>query len=455
MQYTPDALTITKINAARNPKEVQQVLSTVRSNLASVSSTLPHVEKVKKNKLNISEVTNTLGVSVSAGLKVQEANEIKGRSGKLKVYEASEPTKSTGKKPKLPKNFPVLVELDQSQLESTKASTTALAKLESHLRELGYMRQVVMGRGFDLPSKDKLLKAIESSGKEAHKMVNQAKSALSKVSKHNTKAVPPEHYLICKAAATLLSNPKILDPKQYTQILYKRNASNTTFVLARSDNSYMVQTFIRIEHLVNNEDVSYEDYAVVISGVIEVLDDEEAIINYYITSIKNDRTPGSFPIGKTAVKSPSDFNRRITSLLSIDGFMGDFEKKPFKKSTRELRDTSSLTVRPVDGGVDIASIGVSKGSIWAQLTSGSEEEFKVTVTEIMGAIRETFRLPKNATIQYKIKPKRNGSRLYIFDHILDVRGSNKATFTNAKINMISSMLDLTPAQKGELRNSLK
>lgn len=301
----------------------------------------------------------------------------------------------------------------------------------------------------------KAFTAFKDQGKAAQSLLNVIKDAtdlrtnLVRVMSIDVKKdAPPEHTKLAGSIANYLKT--ILNKEQYSNIRIR------TFVASAVD-PIIFQTYVFVDNFVNTDGIHYQNYAVVISTSVAVA---SGISSNYITTLVDDKVPGSFPLGRT-VDTPAQMKKAINSLLAIDGFLNFSERKPITKGTNALRNTSMLgggTVMVKGKPMEIFdNIRVQNDKLYVRLVPGlSKAERQIATEEILAQASSALRAGvsgKNSLIHRFVKGR--GGREFIEIALTTSSGAAKGTLTLAKIDQLSEALGLTNDQKRLLKQSVK
>lgn len=262
------------------------------------------------------------------------------------------------------------------------------------------------------------------------------------------KDAPPEHTKLAGSIANYLKT--ILSKEQYSNIRIR------TFIASASD-PIIFQTYVFVDNFVNSDGIHYQNYAVVLSTSVAVA---SGISANYITTLVDDKVPGSFPLGRS-VDTASQMKKAINTLLSIDGFLNFSERKPITKGTATLRNTTMLgggTVMVKGKPMEIFdNIRVQNDKLYVRLVPGlSKAERQIAAEEILAQASTVLRTgmsSKNSLIHRFVKGR--GGREFMEIALTASGGAAKGTLTLAKIDQLAESLGLSNDQKRLLRQSVK
>lgn len=392
------------------------------------------------------EITRTLN-SISAvveDIKVPKANKSVSNTTPI---ELSDMVKDDRKGSKLRKKLDSTIDLSQIDITDLKKKArvnTYVSDIHQAIAELIVAYQILSSKTFKAfknqnEAASNLLKVI----KEAKKMQQE----MIKVLSINAEA-PKEHTKIATSVANYVSN-KILSKEQYTKIRMR------TFV-ASGTNPATYQTYIYIENLTNVDQETFAHYSVVVSTTVELTTGEA---KHYITTLVDEKMPGTFPLGKQATHL-AEMKKNLNSLFAYDGMLNFATRAPINKGTTILRKQSALGLKSHKvRGKDVQMIDgirVQNDRLYVRLVPGlSVQERKTAVEEVVamaGSILRTKNQKKNGLI-YKIIKGRQGREWVELSTVSG--GTLKGTLTLEKVKRIAEELDLDESQIRAIKQAVK
>lgn len=339
-----------------------------------------------------------------------------------------------------------LSKIDISDVQNKAKYNAQVAQLTQAISELSVAYQILNSRTFTA------FKDQGSAAKSLLNVITQAKEQQSQfvrlMSIDVKNGAPQEHLKLVGAIATYLK--KILNKEQYTKIRTR------TFIASGTD-PIVFQTYVFVDGFVNSDNMHYPAYAVVLSTQIAIA---SGISSNYVTTLVDEKVPGSFPMGRLVETGPS-LKRAINSLLAVDGFLNYSERKPITRTTQNLRDTSMLgqaehTIRGKKREI-FDNVRVQNDSLYVRLVPGlTANEKREAVVEILGMASSVLRAGrggKNNLIHQMVKG-RNG-REFVKISLTSSSGTAKGVMTLAKIDQIAEVMGLNPQQKRLLKQSVK
>lgn len=199
--------------------------------------------------------------------------------------------------------------LDKASIKVPKAKdlidgSSLVHDLNQNILELQQALRVLKSKDFSkFDDNAGAVAMIKGQIAKAEALRDEQLAAMSKISKQYT---PKEHEAVVRDVAKFLKDE--LNPESYTRIRKK------TFVLSAAKDIIQFQTFLVISDLVNEEGYAYEEYSFVVTGTLNTGTGE---FDHYITTLKDPKMPGSFPMGKE-IKSTEDAKLKIKLLTNFD-----------------------------------------------------------------------------------------------------------------------------------------
>ncbi|AWY08456.1 hypothetical protein HOT49_gp186 [Erwinia phage vB_EamM_Alexandra] len=339
-----------------------------------------------------------------------------------------------------------LSKIDISDVRSKAQYNNQVSQLSQAIGELSVAYQILSSKTFSAfkdqnAAAKSLLSVIEQAKDQQQKLVR-----LMSIDVKN--GAPKEHTKLAATIANYLS--KILNKEDYSKIRTR------TFIASGTD-PICFQTYVFIDNFVNSDGLHYPNYALVLSTTIAVA---SGISENFLTSLVDEKVPGSFPMGRLIGTAP-EMKRTINQLMAVDGFLNYSERKPINRTTQNLRDTTQLgnaqhMIRGRKKEI-FDNVRVQNDSLYVRLVPGlSPTEKKEAITEILGMASTVLRAGrggKNSVI-HQIVNGRNGRELVKIS-LTGSGGTAKGVLTLRKIDEISEVMGLNPAQKRLLKQSVK
>lgn len=403
------------LRGARTAKEFRKVLDKVIANATSVT--------IPKSLLSLSARSKTIELSDLDG-------SIMGKQTKtLDLNQVID-----------------LSKIDISDVQNKAKYNAQVSQLSQALGELSIAYQILSSKTFsafkDQGTAAKSLLSVITQAK------NQQQQLVRLMSIDVKNGAPKEHTKLAATIANYLT--KILNKEDYSKI------RSRTFIASGTD-PICFQTFVFIDDFVNSDGMHYPNYAIVLSTTIALAN---GISNNYVTSLVDEKVPGSFPMGRLVETAP-EMKRAINQLMAMDGFLNYSERKPINRSTQNLRDTTQLglTKHNIRGRQKeiFDNVRVQNDSLYVRLVPGlSPSEKKEAVTEILGMASTVLRAGKggrNSVIHQIVNGR--GGREYVKISLTGSGGTAKGVLTLKKIDDIAEVMGLNPQQKRLLKQSVK
>lgn len=425
-----NSLIIGKIQSARSVKEILDILKPVEASIHELE-----------------ESSSTLLKSVSAVRTVRQTISLSGREVELSDVKRPGIRQSTTKK--FPALKTVLENYDTPDLNQLTRDNESLDLLAQSIAELEIAENTLMGQNLsNMASRDVALKHIRSLKKEAQQALNTQLIAMSRIAK---KTKPKAHIAITNGLVEHLKS--ILDKKVYSDIDTKTFIYHPHKGVGGSGpidkETIHYQTFIFIENFMNEESEVYEGYAFVLTGILDINTGE---LSHALTSIKDQRIPGSFNIGKE-IEGSAELKRRVTTLLNIDNFQSRGARRMLPQGTSYLKKTTLATQPNID------AMRVQDDQIYFRIVKGlTDQEEMETIQAAVGLLRTIFRNTinptKNSAVIRKMKGRAQG-RIWYRVHFSPKDNADPTELTANKLKEVQQALGLTQNQVQIIRQAIK
>lgn len=364
------------------------------------------------------------------------------KSQSATVHEAGDLIKKTGGS----KLFDGTYEKEIKVNGNINVDAEMLNRVREYISELATAKTLALSPEFSrLKTTKPLLSAISEAAREAELIV---RSQLKSMHVSAKESVPEEHKKVAVAIRKHLE--KVLTKDRYTSI------TQTSYVVpdktavqkgwmqttGQKDN-VLFQSFIKVEDLVDREGFAYTMFVVVTSRL------EGQRLRFYVTSLKSNRVPGTFPVGQN-ILSPAKMRLQLNALLSVDGFVGDIDRKPVGKSSTDLRRSAITEIDGVSG----ARV-VNGDKIVIRMEGLTAEEEKKTIIEVRTVLGNLLKVGNKNTIRHKVeKGSRAGSKLLVITVGMSEKPS-KLTLTSAKAKKFADILGLDASKTRAFLDSAK
>ncbi len=378
----------------------------------------------------ISDLKNTpmrVSLKSQSNSKVHEAGDLLVKTGGSKLFDGNYKNEIN-----IPKNINV--------------DAAMLTRVRNYISELATAKTLALSPEFSrLKTTKPLLKAITDASGEAELIV---RSQLKSMHVSARDSVPDEHKKV--ATAVRKHFEKIIAKDRYTSIAQTSYVvPDKTAVMSgwmppsgQTDN-VLFQTFIRIEDLVDREEYAYSLYVVITSRL------ENQRLKFYVTSLKTNRVPGTFPVGAN-ILSPAKMRLQLNALLSVDGFVGELDRKPVGKSSTDLRRSA---ITEIDG---VSGARISGGDkIVIRMNGLTQEEEKKTIIEVRSVLNSLLKLGDKNALRHKVEQgSRSGSKLLILT-VGPTERPSKLELTSKKAKQFANILGLDSAKTRAFLDSAK
>lgn len=425
-----NSLIIGKIQAARSVKEIMEILKPVEDSIHAIDEA---AETLLKSTSSMTTVKHTISLSASE----VELSQIK-KSG-------TKPSSKT----KFPMARTVLDNYETPDLSQLTRDNESLDELAQSIAELDIAEQTIQGQNLsNMASRDAAIKTIRKLKEEAKSALSKQLIAMSKIAK---KTKPKAHLAISNALTEHIKS--VIDKKNYiglstkTFIYHPHKGVTGSGPVDKETIHY--QTYIFIEQFMNDDEEVYESYAFVLTGILDINTGE---LHHALTSIKEQRIPGSFNIGKE-VETSAELKRRVTTLLNLDNFMSRGARRTIPKGTHYLKKPMLATQSNIDG------MRVQDDQIYLRLVKGlTDQEEKETIIAAIGFARSVFRNTinpaKNSVVTKRMKGRAEG-RIWYRIHFTPKDNADPTEITSNKLKELQSALGLTTTQVQIIKQAIK
>jgi hypothetical protein len=431
MKADRNSETIAKLTGARSVKELLSIIQ-------GIEDGIDKIDKSTNKLLSSVSSTKSITISLSNAAREIELGDIGGR----RTRQVKAPAVKT-----------ILQKFTVPDFSALTKNTETLAQLNQYITELEVAEQVLVGSSqlSDAKASQGALESIRALTEEARTTLHKQLTAMTKIAR---KTSPKQHTALTKYCVSVLE--ETLDKSHYT------NIDTKTFVYHdKSDpiRDVYYQTYIFVNNLTNLADEVYDHYAMVLTAVVNVNTGE---LRHYLTSMKDQRIPGSFTLGEE-VASGQKLKTRIVDLLSVDDFFARGSRRTLPLTTQDLRKNVNLggakNIGRLGGKAlkNVLAVRVQNDEVYVRLAQGlSDAERKASLEDILVALRTVLKMTTTTKNSISIQELRSRSkgvtwfRFYVTD-------SNKSRYamTNQKLKQLAEALDLSPEQMSSIRQSLK
>jgi hypothetical protein len=200
--------------------------------------------------------------------------------------------------------------------------------------------------------------------------------------------------------------------------------------------------YIGIEGLKNDQGFTYDQYYVVVTGVVQ----KNGVMTFHVNGLPDFKAPGRYPLGKEVLDIAAA-KKHVNLLLDHNNFVTDFEKKPMPIDTERAAGAGFTNIKGVDSVkvVDDELLVILKPDATERQIKSLELDVRARLNSVVGA-------RKNDTV-FQSKLVRNGSRRAL-KFILVPNVGRKMDVSLQKLDEVSELMNLTDKQKAALRFAL-
>ena len=200
--------------------------------------------------------------------------------------------------------------------------------------------------------------------------------------------------------------------------------------------------YIGIEGLKNEQGFTYDQYYVIVTGVVQ----KNGVMTFFINGLPDFKAPGRYPLGKE-VLDIAGAKKHVNLLLDHNNFVVDFEKKPMPIDTDRAANAGFTSIKGVD------SVKVVDDELLVILTAdATDRQIKSLELDVRARLNSLVGARKNDTV-FQSKLVRNGSRRAL-KFILVPNVGRKMDVSLQKLDEVAEMMNLTDKQKAALRFAL-
>ncbi len=354
------------------------------------------------------------------------------------------------------KTSPFDAEVDTSGLatpDQIKVDAKLVEEINSYVSDLRGARVVAMSQRFSsLKSTKPLVKAIDVAIEEA---TNKAKLFKQRMRTTGRDTSPKSLNSLTLATKKYLEE-KALKDQDYAGIdVYRyavpdKEAVTRGFIPKSAEgDGVLYQHFLHIKDLENEDGFTYNYFCIVITARAN-----RGKLDYYITSIKNERVAGTFPVGEK-LKSSAHLRNTLNALLTVDGFVGQFERMSLKESTDKLRNVTGISRTGRTRIKNVKGIRVQGDSIYVKLYPAlSRNEKTQARDDVQALLGDFFRTNGRGkgVLQSKFVSGRSGDSYIQFT--MTPKEVKQLSANKRKVDTLADSFNLTVAQKREFLKSI-
>lgn len=410
---TVDHKTIEEIKKARNINEILTVLKKIGRSIKQHAGTIDRILEAVSNTSISAKAPNDIELEVLSPRKKLEFV----RTDDVKKIPLSEFKQPNGT-------------LVQKHLKDIDA-------LYSHTLELQTAEAIILQNFSKLGTREQALKQVRLLIEEAAVAINKGLKAVNLIAR---KHVPAELKTLVNSVKRHLE--KTLDPKAFNGLI------EPYLYIAYPDEKkghFLFQYYIPLDGLMDTEGYQYEEYIIVLTGLINV----QGQMAYHITTLPTFQTPGSFDIGRP-VESQSEALRRVSTLISRDNVLVRVDRK-------ELGTDTPQASKALGKIKYVHDVRVLNKSLFLFLsTKTTPQQINDILTQALPIIYSLvgLRRKNKSALKYSVKNTRKGQK--VLEFILTPNQQRDEYTTNlAKLGELRDLLDLSPELVKQVKQALK
>lgn len=407
----------------------------------SLNDVLGIVDSIKKKIETVGKSTNRLlkGLSSSKALVISlSANEIE--LGDI----ANQPRPTQSKKGGM---RTVLDKIKAPSPKDLSDNSSAIEELNDAIEDLNAAIRILSSKTFSkMDESKKAIESIKHIIREAGKIKREQLNAMQKLSRNY---MPKEHSRQVKILEEIVENS--IPDENYTGL------SINSFVLSPSKDHIYFQTFVTVEDLSNAEGFIYENYSYVYTSVLDLNTSELAP---HITSLKDPKVPGTFPIG-IELDSLKQLKAKILAINHIDELNSVKSRTRFgtAKQRQQMQRKGSIIS---EVSRHIKKVRFHNKNLYVQYSKSISPREKSELLEtLFPLIRSIFlrkktvngRRTPSANLTYKeAKSSRSGNPYFVFS-LSSIRDDNVKSFVK-QVSELAKRLDLSTLVSQQLIQSV-
>lgn len=353
------------------------------------------------------------------------------------------------------KQNPFDLEIDDSGIatpDQIKAEADLIAELHSYIADLRGARIIALSQRMStMKSTKPLVKAIDAAIEDA----TSKSKRLLKVMRTSAQETMPKAFRQLASTVKKHLEEKALKGQDYTTIKVIAYAVPDAEAVKRGfikkaigGDGVLYQTYFHIVDLENDDGYTYQHFSIVLTAR-----SSNKKVEYYVTSIKNERVAGTFPVGEH-VTSPAKLRNTINALLSVDGFIGQFERQSIKQTTDEIRNATGMHKRGRTRVKNVKGIRVHNDSIMVKLYPSLSKAEKEKVREdVLAILGDFFRVNGRgrSVMQSRFVTGNAGNYLQVN---LTPKEAKQLSMNKRKVDTMADAFGMTQVQKRELLKSI-
>jgi hypothetical protein len=202
--------------------------------------------------------------------------------------------------------------------------------------------------------------------------------------------------------------------------------------------------YIGIEGLKNTEGYAYDQYYIIVTGVIN----SKGIMQFFVNGLPDFKVPGKYPLGKE-VKDAASANKHVNMLFDHNNFVADFEKQPLPMDT----DRANTAGIPNIKGVESVKVENDEVIVILQPNIKTEKTATNVMIDVQGRLNSIVNAKSNAKIFQHKFVARGGKKAIKFILIPNI--GRKMNVSIQQLHDVSEQMGFTDKQKAALRFALQ
>ncbi len=394
----------------------------------SFNDILDLIKEIGADVMADGKIVRKMGVSLSAS----KDETIELRHGGIEKPKRTGPRKISTRRNQLGSSFKVRLEKFVSPPKTAiEKNLGVVQRLYDNAKELDAL-EALLTQGFSqTKNKNAALAGVRALKKEVEQSINAALSALNGIAK---KHLPTElEQMRDVLTEFLLDN---IPEKDYTDIGYLE------YVSLPNKDSIMFSVYVEIEDLKNNNGYVFDEYFVILTGVIDL---RNGTMAYHINALPDFRVPGKYDLGY-AVETETEMEHRVSMLLAHNDVITQMDRRPMPIEKDDQHSQHFLGINGVVG------VDVRDDALYLQVEKPDPKTINRIVSTVLPLLNQSIGRKKDTSISWK-QVTRGGKKYLKF--ILYFKPDQRAKQVNTGIlDDIRNLFDLDDKQVSALRRSL-
>lgn len=280
------------------------------------------------------------------------------------------------------------------------------------------------------------LKALRDLKADVNEKLNNAFDAINNIAE---KHLPYEMQKMSDKVVSFLIDH--LNPKSY------KNMYRQVYV-APIDKTMHFSVYVTVEGLKTESGFVFDQYNFVLTGVV----DQSGVVEYYLTSLPDFKSPGRFPLGKQVTSIP-DAQKRVDILLAHNDFLLTNDKLPLPFDEERAKTSGMTNLKNVE------NVAIKDDDIIVTLVPEAKTEKVVqnTVADVLARLNGLLGgNARNKTLFAYKEATRGGKKVITFSLVANVAQKDKPMLINKeKLADVKQLLNLTDKQVEALKFAIQ